>query len=187
VQDRSLQTACSHATRSWHDADADRGNGAQAQNGHAAAASQSAPGAYSQHVPEGSQPEAGSSPEADQSKLGRRADHSRHISWDDAFLETPVGNGILDSGSVCSRVLLCITNLLGLIGQQQSCGTWKHHLATDRTAAVLFHNCLLTMLPVVTALHRPCAEFACYRLDFAHKVFSGCMLTYSFSTPGCCT
>lgn len=76
----------------------DRGNGAEAQNGHAAAAPPSAPGAYSQHVPEGSQPEAGSSPEADQSKLAKRADHSRHISWDEAFLETPAGNGILDSG-----------------------------------------------------------------------------------------
>ncbi|DBA82653.1 TPA: hypothetical protein ACH3X1_006898 [Trebouxia sp. C0004] len=75
-------------------ADADRGNAAEAQSGYAAAAPQSAPGAYSQHVPEGSQPEAGSSPEADQSKLARRADHSRHISWDEAFLETAAGNGL---------------------------------------------------------------------------------------------
>ena len=131
-------TACSHPIRSRYDADADRGNGAEAQNGHAAAGPQSAPGAYSQHVPEGSQPEAGSSPDADQSKLVRRADHSRHISWDEAFLDTPAGNGILDSGSVCSRVLPSFTNLLGLIGQKQSVGMWKHHLAPDRAAAVLF-------------------------------------------------
>ncbi|KAA6425209.1 MAG: ubiquitin carboxyl-terminal hydrolase 2-like [Trebouxia sp. A1-2] len=77
---------------------ADRDNEAEAQNDYAAAASQSVPGANSPRVPEGSQRETGSSPEADQSKLARRADHSRHISWDEAFLETPAGNGILDSG-----------------------------------------------------------------------------------------
>ncbi len=94
-----ISPACSHPIRSQYDADTDRGNGAEAQNGYAAAAPQSAPGVYSQHVPEGIQPEAGSSPEADQSKLARRADHSRHISWDAAFLETAAGNGMLDSGS----------------------------------------------------------------------------------------
>ncbi len=124
MQDRLFHTACSHPIRSWHDADADRGNGAEAQNGYAAAAPQSAPGAYSQHVPEGSQPEAGSSPEADQSKLGRRADHSRHISWDEAFLETAAGNGMLDSGSVCSRVLPCFINLPDSLDRssQSACG-----------------------------------------------------------------
>lgn len=134
MQDRLFHTACSHLRRSRHAADRD--NEAEAQNDYAAAASQSVPGANSPRVPEGSQRETGSSPEADQSKLARRADHSRHISWDEAFLETPAGNGILDSGSICSRVLPSFTNLLGLIGQKQSVGMWHHRLVTDCSRVV---------------------------------------------------
>jgi hypothetical protein len=174
-----ISPACSHPIRSQYDADTDRGNGAEAQNGYAAAAPQSAPGVYSQHVPEGIQPEAGSSPEADQSKLARRADHSRHISWDAAFLETAAGNGMLDSGSgpqgFClfhqsadpldrSSQLACGNIVLRQIAQQQCC---LLKLSVEYVAS---------MLPVITTFHRPCVEFACYRLVSAYKVYAGCIV-----------
>lgn len=173
--DSSTQLAATQ-TRSHHDADADRGNGAEAQNGHVAAALQSASGVHSQHVAEGGQPEAGSSPEADQSKLGRRADHSRHISWDEAFLETPAGNGILDSGSVCSRVLPCITNL-----HTHWTGAVSWHMETSscnrlRSCRVIQNEFVCLRMAVIAAFHRPRAEFAFNHLASAYKLFSGCML-----------
>ena len=91
-------SVCSIAKRVFVAADSDVANGAAAHNGYASSASQSNAAAFGQngsHI----QPEAGSSPDADHTKLDRQASHSRRVSWDDTLLETAAGGGILDSGT----------------------------------------------------------------------------------------
>lgn len=74
-------------------ADSDIGNAAAYNS-----ALSSSPVANPPFVSDGVAAEAGSSPGSDHSKLGRHADHSRRVSWDDTVLGTAGGGGAIEPG-----------------------------------------------------------------------------------------